>query len=67
MNDLTALDEVARKAVLLQIAYQIVHFRVCEEACRRAGEHERATIYQGALVILRTAHQAEMFDPEPRP
>jgi hypothetical protein len=63
MNDVDALD--ARKAALLQMAARIVNFRVCEEACRRAGEHERAAIYRGALVILRQAHQAEMFDPEP--
>jgi hypothetical protein len=64
MNDLTALDEAARKAVLLQIARQVVHFRACEDACRRAGMQERAAGFRWLLNLLRQAHSNEMFDPE---
>jgi hypothetical protein len=67
MNDVDALSEAARKAVLLQITRQIVHFRACEDACLRAGMQERAAGFRYLTEALRRAHMAEMFDPEPRP
>lgn len=65
MNELTAPDEATRKAVLLQIARQIVHFRACEDACHRAGMQERAAGFRWFVVALQRAHVNEMFDPEP--
>jgi hypothetical protein len=59
------LDDQARVAVLQHYSDRLVLLLLARDAFRDAGEHQKATVCDGAVPFLKRAYLAEQSNPEP--